>query len=340
MYCIFITENKAAILRKTGRRRDGRFSFAPVERGAENVPEQTPFRGARNRKNMIDGYTRVCGVIGNPVEHTMSPAIHNTISNELGENLAYLPFHVPDGQVGQAVKGAFALNLLGINVTVPYKSQVLPFLDEIDPLAESIGAVNTLVRTERGFKGYNTDMPGLYRAMCEDGVTLSGENVLILGAGGVARAVALLCARKEVRRLRILNRTLAKASLIADEVNRLAGGMLAEAMELAEYDTLPEEERYLVIQATNVGMFPNTENVIIEDAAFYRRVHMGYDLIFNPAETKFMSLVRENGGRAFNGLKMLLYQGIIAHELWTGTKIDSELAEAAYGAMKKAMGIQ
>ena len=149
----------------------------------------------------INGYTRVCGVIGNPVEHTMSPAIHNTLAREMGENLVYVPFHVPAGQAGEAVKGAFALNLLGINVTVPYKSEVIPFLEEIDPLAEQIGAVNTLVRKEKGFKGYNTDMPGLYRAMEEDGVTLQGEKVLILGAGGVARAVAILAAEKGANRL-------------------------------------------------------------------------------------------------------------------------------------------
>lgn len=287
----------------------------------------------------IDGYTRVCGVIGNPVEHTMSPAIHNTISKALGKNLVYLPFHVPTGQAGSAVKGAFALNLLGINVTVPYKSEVIPFLKEIDPLAETIGAVNTLVRTEGGFKGYNTDMPGLYRAMCEDGVHLPGEKVLLLGAGGVARAVAILCAGKGVRQMIILNRTLEKAGKIADEVNEIAGGKLAEAMALTEYGRLPRGEKYLAIQATNVGMFPKTEEAVIEDREFYERIHTGYDLVFNPAETRFMSLVKENGGRAFNGLKMLLYQGIIAYELWTGLEIEASLAEKAYAEMKSAMGL-
>ena len=124
----------------------------------------------------INGYTRVCGLIGNPVEHTMSPVIHNNLSDKLGINIRYVPFHVNDGLLGEAVKGAWALNLLGLNVTVPYKSDVIPFLSEIDPLAERIGAVNTLVRTESGFKGYNTDMPGLYRAMCDDGVNLENED--------------------------------------------------------------------------------------------------------------------------------------------------------------------
>lgn len=286
----------------------------------------------------INGYTRTCGVIGHPVEHTMSPAIHNTLARELGENLVYVPFHVPVGHVGQAVEGAYALNLLGMNVTVPYKSEVLPYLKETDPLAETIGAVNTLVRTEGGFKGYNTDMPGLYRAMCEDGVEIAGERVLILGAGGVARAVAILAAEKKAAEIIILNRTREKAARIAEEVNGLGGRHLAGALALEEYASLPEGN-YLAIQATNVGMFPKTGEAVIEDAAFYRKIHTGYDLVFNPARTRFMSLVQQSGGRAFGGLKMLLYQGIIAYELWTGAQVDRALAEKAYEQMRKAMDI-
>lgn len=289
---------------------------------------------------IIDGHTRTCGVIGNPVEHTMSPAIHNTLAEAMGENLVYVPFHVFEGNVEDAVKGAYALNLLGCNVTVPYKSQVIPHLKELDPLAEQVGAVNTLVRTEGGFKGYNTDMPGLYRAMCEDDVRIEGEKVLILGAGGVARAVAMLLARKDAEEILILNRTLERAERIAEEVNGFAGREIVKAFQLDAYKSLPEGERYLVIQATSQGMFPNVNDVIIEDLDFYRKIHTGYDLIFNPAKTRFMSLVEENGGRAFGGLKMLLYQGIIAYELWTETQVGGELAEKAYLEMLRAMGLQ
>ena len=121
---------------------------------------------------MIDGHTRVCGVIGNPVEHTMSPAIHNALADKLSHNLVYVPFHVETGEVAAAVKGAYALNVLGMNVTVPHKKEVMEGIVEIDALAEKIGAVNTLVRTEGGFKGYNTDMPGLYRAMCSENIRM------------------------------------------------------------------------------------------------------------------------------------------------------------------------
>lgn len=287
----------------------------------------------------IDGYTRTCGLIGNPVEHTMSPAIHNTLAENLEENLVYVPFHVPTGHVKEAVEGAFALNLLGCNVTVPYKSDVIPYLKEIDPLAKRIGAVNTLVRTDMGFKGYNTDMPGLYRAMLSDGVEIAGESVLILGAGGVARAVAVLLAEKNAKEIIILNRTLEKASKIADEVNGYVGHALVKAMRLEDYAVLPGE-KYLAIQATNIGMFPNVNDVVIEDKAFYKKIHTGYDLIFNPIETKFMWLVKEAGGNAYHGLKMLLYQGIIAYELWTGAEISDELTAEAYSAMKHAMKIE
>lgn len=286
----------------------------------------------------INGYTRTCGLLGNPVEHTMSPAIHNTLAEALGENMVYVPFHVPEGHVEEAVRGAYALNLLGCNVTVPYKAQVIPFLQEIDPLAEQIGAVNTLVRAEGGFKGYNTDMPGLYRAMCEDGVKIEGEKVLILGAGGVARAVAMLLIQKGAESIVILNRTLERAEQIAREVNGYADRQAVTALALADYAKLPAD-KYLAIQATSLGMFPHVEDVVIEDPAFYSYIHTGYDLIFNPAETGFMKLVKENGGRAFSGLKMLLYQGIIAYELWTGTQVDRELAGKAYAEMRRAMGL-
>lgn len=286
---------------------------------------------------MINGYTRTCGLIGNPVEHTMSPVIHNNLAEMTGQNLVYVPFHVADGQLEAAIKGAYGLNLLGMNVTVPYKSDVIAYLKDIDTLAAQIGAVNTLVRMDGGYKGYNTDMPGLYRAMCSDGVSVEGEEVLVLGAGGVARAVAMLLAQKKAAGVTILNRTVEKAQKIAEEVNGLYGEGLVKVMALADYDKLPTGKKYLAIQATSVGMFPNVEDVVIEDAGFYDRIHTGYDLIFNPMETEFMKRVKKAGGKAFCGYKMLLYQGIIAYELWTGKAVDDAQATVVYAKMLDAM---
>lgn len=287
----------------------------------------------------INGYTRICAVYGNPVEHTLSPVIHNYLAELTEQNLAYIPCRIPQGGIGDAVKGAFAMNLLGVNVTVPYKNDVIPFLKELDPLAEQIGAVNTLVRLEDGYKGYNTDMPGLYRAMCSDGVRPEGENIIILGAGGVARAVALLMAQKAVKQIILMNRTVEKAQKIADEVNEITGEQKVSVLPLAAYGDLPKEKKYLVIQATSVGMHPNTEQTVIEDEAFYKLIHTGYDLVYNPLETKFMKLVKGQGGKSYNGIKMLLYQGIIAYEYWTGCSVSEEQAAMVHKRMLEAMGL-
>lgn len=287
---------------------------------------------------MIDGKTRTCGLIGNPVEHTMSPAIHNTLAARRGHNLVYVPFLVDEGQVDTAVKGAYALNILGMNVTVPYKSEVIKSLVEVDKLAAQIGAVNTLVRVEGGYKGYNTDMLGLYRAMLEDGVQIDGEKIILLGAGGAARAVAYLCASKGAAKVYMLNRTLEKAKEVAKEVNQAVDKEIIEPMLLSDYDKLPDK-KFLAIQGTSVGLAPHDDEVVIEDAAFYQKIHTGYDLIYRPFTTRFMQLVKEAGGEAYNGLKMLLYQGIIAYELWNEVQITKEDAQAAYEKMKEAMGL-
>ena len=282
----------------------------------------------------INGRTRICGLIGNPVEHTLSPMIHNTLANRLGHNLVYVPFPVETGRVADAVVGADALGLLGMNVTVPYKSEVMACLKEIDVLAQDIGAVNTLVRTAGGYKGYNTDMEGLYRAMLSENIHIEGERIVLLGAGGAARAVAYLCAVKGADKVYMLNRTLNKAEAVSEEVNRKVGREVIIPMLTEEYKRLPDG-KYLAIQGTSVGLAPHAEDVVIADNAFYEKIHTGFDLIYNPWETKFMRLVREHGGRAYNGLKMLLYQGIIAYELWNDVRVSEEDAQAVYDKLKE-----
>ncbi len=286
---------------------------------------------------VYNGETRTCGLIGNPVEHTLSPLLQNYLAEETGTNMVYVPFHVDKGCLEEAVKGAFALNLLGCNVTVPYKTDVMEYVTELDPMAAKIGAVNTLVRNEQGFKGYNTDMPGLYRAMLSDGVDPAGKECVILGAGGVARAVAVMLLEKQASKVYILNRTLEKALAITEEVNHMAGCEFAKAFTLEEYYKLPEKQRFLVIQATNVGMHPHVEDVVISEEAFYKRVEVGYDLIFNPGDTRFMQMTREAGGKAYNGAKMLVYQGIIAFELWNRIAISEETAEVVNQLVAEAL---
>lgn len=269
----------------------------------------------------------------------MSPVIHNTLAQREGRNMVYVPFQVENGCVETAIKGAYALNILGLNVTVPYKGEAADCLTEKDEMAGKIGAVNTLVRTDQGYKGYNTDMLGLFRAMQSENIRLQGEEILVLGAGGAARAVAYMCVLKGCAKVYLFNRTLRKAETVAQEVNKAFAAACVTPMSLADYPLLGNGRKYLAIQATSVGLYPNTEDAVIMDTAFYRMIHTGYDLIYNPQNTKFMSLVREAGGKAYHGLKMLLYQGIIAYELWNNVKVSEAEALHVYEKMKKAMGI-
>ncbi len=278
----------------------------------------------------INGHTEIAGVIGNPIGHTLSPAIHNMLAEETGYDLAYAAFPVGTGRLEKAIEGAFALGIKGLNITVPYKQDVIPLLCDIDPLAAKIGAVNTLVRCEGGYKGYNTDMPGLLRAFKRDGVDIKDEDIIVLGAGGVARAVVMLLEENGAKSVTIINRNGDRAEDLAGAVNSIAGRNFARPLSIGSYNMLPGDERYIVIQATSVGMSPDTDKAVIEDSEFYKRVKTGYDLIFNPKVTRFMELCSSAGADSFNGSRMLLYQGIIAYEYWTGMSVSDELADRVY----------
>ena len=304
--------------------------------------------GRMEMANFTDGNTNVCGLIGNPVRHTLSPLIHNSLAEITGINMVYVPFEVADGDVSDAIKGALALGIRGLNVTIPYKSDVIPCLEDIDPLAKGIGAVNNLVRTPNGgYNGYNKDMTGLYHSMQDEGVELDGRIVVILGAGGVARPAAFLCASKGAKKVYVLNRTYERAMDVASEVNRAlydvnrddivtADGINAEGdpldipvivvpMKIEDYKDLYEEkEKFITLQCTSVGLFPDVNSAIIEDSEFYEHVSVGIDMVYRPLETKFMKLTAEAGAKAISGLKMLLYQAIDAYELWFANELLTE----------------
>lgn len=288
--------------------------------------------------NIINGTTRVCGLIGNPVGHSISPLIHNKLASLCGIDMVYTTFKVEKGDVGTAVKGAYSLNILGLNVTVPHKQEVIAALAETDKVAEAIGAVNTLVRTDKGYKGYNTDIIGLARELDEADIKFDGSDCIILGAGGASRAIAFLCADKGAASVNILNRTVQKAQSIADDVNRHFNSHTVKAMALSDYDKL-EKDNYIVIQTTSVGLYPDCDKAIIEDEEFYRKALVGVDIIYNPVKTKFMKLMEKQGKKSYNGLKMLLYQGVSAFELWNNIQVTKEQAQEVYECMKKELGI-
>ena len=278
---------------------------------------------------MISAKAKVCGVMAYPVEHSLSPLMHNFFAGEMGIDFVYVPFKVQTECVEDAVKGAFALNLAGMNVTVPHKQRVIPWVKEMDPAAKAIGAVNTLVRTEDGFKGYNTDAGGLSRAMGEFGMTIEGKDWILIGAGGAAKAAAYVLGSRDANTVVILNRDEYKARELADETNRRFGREFVTAAALNDWRKLPDRE-WQAIQTTSVGMYPHGGQAPVEDPAFYRNISRAMDVIYTPARTRFALLVEEAGGQAAGGLDMLIFQGAEAFQRWNpGTVIPEEVIKKA-----------
>ena len=292
-------------------------------------------------QDTISGHTCVCGLIGDPVEHTLSPLIHNTLAARMGCDLAYVPFRVSHDALGSAVRGAYDLNIRGLNVTVPHKIDVMESLAGIDEHARAIGAVNTLVRCDGGYIGYNTDYIGLKRALATDGVSPAGRDIVILGAGGAARSAVYLCAFEGARSVYVLNRSVDRAAALCDEVNAYVSTKngsvteLCKPLPLSEHASV-EGEDLIAIQASSVGLHPHDEDVIIADCDLYDRIGYGYDLVYNPACTGFMKLVRGHGGRASCGLSMLLYQAVAAFELWMDVSVPDETAAGLIKVLEEA----
>lgn len=283
----------------------------------------------------INGKTKTFGLIGNPVEHSLSPFIHNFISEKMGINAVYTTFKVDEGMAAVAIKGAYALNIQGMNVTVPHKREAMLVLDEVESLAKAIGAINTIVRKDDCYKGYNTDIIGLKRELEDENISLEDKEVVILGAGGASRAIAFLCANEKAKKIIILNRTLTKAQDIANNVNEYFGEDIALAYEIKDYKEVLTSEKYIAIQTSSVGLYPNVEDVVIADEEFYDKLSYAVDIIYNPLETKFMSMAKKHNVLAYNGLKMLMYQAIASYELWNDVKVTDDIIKELYECLEK-----
>lgn len=273
--------------------------------------------------HVIDGHTKLCGVIGDPIAHTLSPAIHNYLADAMGVNMTYMPLHVKAEQLQEAIKGAYGLHIQGMNVTVPHKQAVMDSLAHIDEGALAIGAVNTLVRKEDGYHGYNTDWIGLGRALRDQSISLEGKEVIILGAGGAAQAVAYLCGYEKATKVTILNRTLANATTLAKKMDALFADTAFCGLETKAWTTL-DGEGYVCIQTTSWGMVPNDGKAVIEDMDFYKKLSAGVDIVYKPRVTKFMELTKAAGAKTCNGILMLLYQAVEAFELMNDVKVTKE----------------
>lgn len=266
-------------------------------------------------KHKLDSHTILFGVFGDPIRHSKSPIMLNRAFEVTGINAAYGAFHIVPGTLKDAVAGIRALQFRGVNVTVPYKVEVMDYLDAIDEGARIIGAVNTIVNDNGKLTGYNTDGIGYIRSLKEEtGIDLRGRKVLMLGAGGAARGVGYAIAQEGAAHIYIANRTKEKAQELADsmsEFSSVSGHGLDEVASLAG-------EAALIVNNTSLGMHPNVEDVPM-DVSLIGSGTVVSDLIYNPLLTKFLRDARDlRGAKIHSGLGMFIYQGAYAFEYWTG----------------------
>jgi shikimate dehydrogenase len=255
----------------------------------------------------------------------MSPAMHNAAFREAGIDYVYLPFRVRGEELGKAIEGVRALNMKGLNVTIPHKVAVLPLLDKLDPLAEKIGAVNTIINDDGILTGYNTDATGFLQPLLENGIEPNDKRIVILGAGGASRAVSFILADRGAN-LTILNRLeeLDWATELAGRISQIFGTKVG-ASELTR-DNLKGilEKADILINATSVGMSPATDNTPVE-ADLLRPGLVVYDVVYNPVKTRFLREAEAAGATTMAGIDMLVWQGALAFEKWTGLKAPVKL---------------
>ena len=273
----------------------------------------------------LTGKTKLCGLIGDPVEHTMSPAMHNAAFARMGLDYVYVPFRVKPEDLPQAIAGMRALNIRGLNVTIPHKVAIIPLLDELDPLAERIGAVNTVVNDNGVLQGFNTDAIGFLEALTRKGVEPKAKRVVVLGAGGAGRAASFVLAERGAH-LVILSRKLELkwAEELAGQLTQ-AFGREVEAMELTSENMAHSlEGAYILVNATSVGMIPDTDETPVS-ADLLKPSLVIFDVVYNPIKTKLMRQAEQIGAQTISGLEMLVWQGALAFDLWTGAKPPVEL---------------
>ncbi len=285
--------------------------------------------------NSITGKTKVCGIIGDPIEHSMSPVMHNAAFEALGLDYAYLPFRVRREELPGAVVGIRALNVVGLNVTIPHKVAVIPLLDKLDPLAEKIGAVNTIVNEGGLLTGHNTDAPGFLQALQSKGIDLEGKSILILGAGGASKGISFILAEAGAG-LVILNRTLTRAEELASQIAQYYHRK-PEAMTLSEENLARGlDEVDVLVNTTSVGMVPDVNQTPVS-ASLLNPNLVVCDIVYNPLETRLLREARAAGARTIDGLDMLVWQGALAFEKFTGQKAPFEIMK---GAAIKALGYE
>ncbi len=280
-------------------------------------------------QHLLTGHTRIVGVIGDPVEHSRSPQMHNAAFAKAGLDYVYVPFHVRPADLADAIAGFTAINVVGINVTLPHKQAVISYLTSISREAELIGAVNTLTFTDEGIHGDNTDAPGVLRAL-EENRNMSvpvGKNVAVLGAGGAARAVVVALALAGVASITIANRTVEKAVSLAEEMDQKTG-ISMQGLGLADA-RLPVAIRQSMLLINTATASMDATHPPLISADWLQPTTIVYDIVYTPPVTPLMRAAAARACETLGGIGMLVHQGAIAFEKWTGVAPCTETMHRA-----------
>ncbi|SJZ86393.1 shikimate dehydrogenase [Selenihalanaerobacter shriftii] len=275
--------------------------------------------------------TEIVGLLGYPVEHSFSPLMHNAAFKELDLNYLYLLFEVLPKNLKAAIDGIRGLNLKGVNLTIPHKEKVIPYLDEISKEAELIGAVNTIKNDDGKLIGYNTDGKGFVKSLLENDFYPQDKNVLVIGAGGAARAVSFQLGLEGVNGLYITNRTFEKAEVLVKEIDTKLHLKRIESVPLEEqklYNIISKID--LIVDTTPIGMHPNHKVPPVINPEMLHQELTVVDLVYNPVETTLLKAARKAGAKVISGLGMLIHQGAIAFEIWTGKTAPTEIMKKEF----------
>ncbi|MCI8668318.1 MAG: shikimate dehydrogenase [Lachnospiraceae bacterium] len=282
----------------------------------------------------ITGHTKLTGLLGSPVAHSISPMMHNEAFNRLGLDYVYLCFDVGTDGLKTAVNGLKEIGICGFNCTMPDKNLMCELADELSPAASMIGAVNTVVNKNGKLIGYNTDGIGYMQAVRDAGHNITGKTMTLLGAGGAATAISVQAALDGVASINIFSikdQFFDRAKKTVDLINSNTN-CRAALYDLADDTELKKSiaSSYILTNGTSVGMAPNIDNCIITDESIFHENLIVSDVIYNPEETKLLSMAKAHGCHVFNGLYMLLYQGAEAFKLWTGKEMPVDIIKEKY----------
>ena len=275
----------------------------------------------------LSGKTVLYAVIGDPISHSLSPVMQNAAFEAMKMDCVFLAFKVAPAEVENALRGLRGLGIRGLNVTMPDKNAVIAHLDEVDETAKFLGSVNTILNEDGKLRGFSTDGAGAHRALEENGAILTEKKLVLLGAGGAARAIAFTLA-KEVGELVLLNRTPEKTAWLAEALNRrfrkkVTAGSLSPS-------TIQENLRDadILINATSVGMHPHAMQSLVKSEWLKPSLTV-MDIVYNPLETKLAKDAKAAGAKVISGLEMLIYQGATSFEIWTGKPAPVEVMRKA-----------